>query len=99
MDPRFIDDLDDLRERCGFPLIVTSGYRCPDHNDAVSSTGRTGPHTTGKATDFGVDRERATIVLEHALQMDFKGIGVNQKGAGRFIHLDCARPSRTIWSY
>ena len=98
----FVDQLDELRARCGFPLIVTSGYRCPVHNSKVSSTGTTGPHTTGRAVDFGVDREKATTVLALALAMPvFRGFGVNQKGAsGRFIHLDAInRPTRTIWSY
>jgi hypothetical protein len=32
--------------------------------------------------------------------MDFIGVGVNQKGGGRFIYLDTVeRASRTIWSY
>jgi hypothetical protein len=30
--------------------------------------------------------------------MGFKGIGVQQKGAGRFIHLD-DREDPAIWSY
>lgn len=96
----FIDKLDELRERCGFPLVINSGYRCPEHNTRVSTTGQSGPHTTGRAADLGVNREKAVIVLEHALQMPFAGIGVNQKGDGRFIHLDCVeRPFKTIWSY
>ena len=98
----FVDRLDALREVCDFPLVVSSGYRCPKHNQAVSSTGLTGPHTTGRAVDFAVDRERAVIVLDKALAMPvFRGFGVNQKGAsGRFIHLDAInRPTRTIWSY
>ena len=100
MDLEFVELLDDLREKCGFALRVTSGYRCPVHNERVSSTGPAGPHTTGKSCDFGVSHERAVIVLEHALKMPFKGIGVNQKGSARFIHLDCTdRPVRHIWTY
>lgn len=100
----FIDRLDELRERCGFPLIVTSGYRCPEHNQAVSTTGTNGPHTTGRATDFGISHERAVILMRHALNMGFTGLGVNQKGGGRFIHLDDLLPPRHaprphIWSY
>ena len=100
MDQEFLDKLDELRERCGFPLVITSGYRCPDYNDAVSSTGRTGPHTSGRATDIKVDRERAYILLDNAFDMGFKGIGVKQHDTGRFIHLDMLdSPRPTIWSY
>ncbi len=27
----FIEKLDELREACGFPFIITSGYRSPSH--------------------------------------------------------------------
>jgi uncharacterized protein YcbK (DUF882 family) len=104
MDPAFLVLLDELRHRCGFPLPVTSGYRCPAYNDKVSTTGPNGPHTTGKAADIGVSRHRAYDVLRHALAMGFTGIGVKQKGEERFVHLDTltepqAAPRPTVWSY
>ena len=34
------------------PLTITSAYRCPDHNSKVSSTGLSGPHTTGFAVIY-----------------------------------------------
>lgn len=97
----FVDKLDELRDRVGFPLVVTSAYRCPSHNARVSSTGTTGPHTTGRAVDLAVDRGRAYEVLRVAFSMGFTGIGVNQRGSGRFIHLDDLMdgPRPTVWSY
>jgi zinc D-Ala-D-Ala carboxypeptidase len=104
MDDEFLRLLDELRHRCGFPLPVTSGYRCPVHNQRVSSTGPDGPHTWGRAADLGVSRHRAYDVLRHALALGFTGIGVQQKGPTRFIHLDTlteqeAAPRPTVWSY
>lgn len=104
MDDQFLIEIDELRHRYGKPLVITSGYRCPDHNAAVSSTGRTGPHTTGRAADIGVDRKNALAVLRIAMEMGFTGIGVQQKGGARFIHLDnlpdaAGQPRPTIWSY
>ena len=105
MDADFIQRLDDLRERYGKSLIVTSGYRCPQHNSSVSSTGASGPHTTGKAIDFGVSRGDGHALLEIAMSMKFSGIGIAQKGSGRFIHLDDLTASETnnmrpwLWSY
>jgi hypothetical protein len=32
------------------------------------------------------------------MAMGFTGIGVNQKGAGRFLHLD-TRQGAMVWSY
>lgn len=104
IDPAFVDQLEALREAVGFPLIVSSGYRCPAYNVMVSTTGEAGPHTTGHAVDFKVDREKAYLVLKKALEMGFTGIGVSQKGLSRFLHLDNIPtaegvPRPTIWSY
>ncbi len=95
-----IDLLDELRAECGFAIPITSGYRCPLHNQRVSTTGPDGPHTTGLAADLGLSGEHAVTALAIALSMPFTGIGINQKGAGRFLHLDLMpRPGRQIWSY
>jgi zinc D-Ala-D-Ala carboxypeptidase len=104
MEDGFLLELDELRHRFGRPLIITSGYRCPAYNAQVSSTGLTGPHTTGCAADIGVAHADAYDVLRLALAMGFSGIGVAQKGADRFIHLDklppaADRPRPTVWTY
>ena len=101
MDSQFLMMLDELREKLNKPLRVSSGFRCPSHNSKVSGTGETGPHTTGKAVDLAVDRSFAYETLRASMAMGFTGIGVKQKGGGRFLHLDTIteglRP--TIWSY
>lgn len=101
MDRDFLVSLDALRHKCRFPFIISSGYRSPEYNNQVSSTGFTGPHTTGKAADIAVSRGNAFILLQNALELDcFTGIGIHQKGEHRFIHLDSIeRPQKTIWSY
>lgn len=104
MDRGFLLLLDELRHRCGFPLVIGSGYRCPVHNQKVSTTGADGPHTTGRAVDVTVSRHRAHDVLRHAMELGFTGIGVSQKGASRFLHLDTLTepqhaPRPTVWSY
>lgn len=97
MDQAFVDRLNALREAFGKPLRVSSGYRCPKH-PIEAKKASTGMHTTGKAVDFAVERGDAVNLLAIALRMGFNGIGVQQKGTGRFIHLD-DRPEKTIWSY
>jgi zinc D-Ala-D-Ala carboxypeptidase len=104
IDLGMVQKLDALREECGFPLIVTSAYRCVKHNREVSDTGDFGPHTTGHAVDIRVDRERAYRVLGLAAKHGFTGIGVQQKGGGRYLHLDdlpndIGQPRPTVWSY
>lgn len=100
MDQAFIDRLNELRQECGFAFRVSSGYRCPEHPiEAKKAT--SGAHTTGKAADIAVEGRQAHELLKQAMDMNFKGIGVQQKGAGRFIHLDdWTAPNRpTVWSY
>lgn len=103
MNPTFMRRLQTLRDAVGFALPVTSGYRCPDH-PAEAAKDTPGAHTRGCAVDLGVDRGRAYEVLKAATRLGFTGLGINQKGDGRFIHLDDLvndedhmRP--TIWSY
>ena len=38
MDPVLLDKLDDLRERIGVPLFLTSAKRCEEHNRQVGGT-------------------------------------------------------------
>lgn len=99
MDGEFLNNLDDLRHECGFPFVITSGYRTPEYNNEISSTGLNGPHTTGKAVDIAASRGNALMLLENALNMGyFTGIGINQKGDKRFIHLDSIERV-ALWTY
>ena len=102
----FIDKLQRLRDVFGFPLPVNSGYRCPVHNSAVSSTGPNGPHVSGRAVDFSVSGLRAFMLVSLAMASgEFTGFGFQQKGPAekRFCHLDDlkepAYPRPRIWSY
>lgn len=102
--PEFMDRLQGLRDVFAKPMVVTSGYRSPAHNAAVSSTGLEGPHTTGRAADIGIAGPDAFLLLKLAVTFGFTGIGVSQKGqhGARFLHLDDI-PDKTIrpriWSY
>jgi uncharacterized protein YcbK (DUF882 family) len=103
MDPVFMDKLVTLRKACAFKFPVTSGYRCPEYNDRISSTGRDGPHTTGRAVDINISGTRAYQLISLAGSYGMKGLGVKQHGEHRrrFLHLDDllegTRP--WIWSY
>ena len=103
MNPEFIDKLNDLRLAFGKPMAITSGYRHVSH--PIERKKQTpGAHTTGQAADIAVSRGDAFDLLSLALSKGFTGIGIQQKGSGRFIHLDTLenspeRPRPTIWSY
>ncbi len=104
--PEFMDRLQSLRNYLGFPLIITSGYRTPAYNMAVASTGKDGPHTTGRAVDISIYGDRALALVMRAAKIGFTGVGFKQHGQlnQRFIHLDDlpeapGRPRPWIWTY
>ena len=105
--PSFVDKVQKLRTLVNEPLRISSWYRGPVYNNSISSTGTSGPHTTGRAVDIACHGETAYTVLRLAYTIGFTGIGVKQKGDinGRFIHLDDLQENETkgprpwIWSY
>jgi zinc D-Ala-D-Ala carboxypeptidase len=103
MKATFMDKLQALRNKLGFPMNITSGYRCPAYNASISHSGSDGVHTTGQAVDIAVRGEQAYLLIKAALEMGFTGVGIDQEGASRFVHLDIAiapdYPRPTIWSY
>jgi uncharacterized protein YcbK (DUF882 family) len=99
MNVRFMDRLEKLRVVYGRPMPVSSGYRDASHpSEAKKEKPGTGFHCQGRAVDIAVTGADAIDLIRLATDMGFKGIGVQQKGAGRFIHLD-DREDPAIWSY
>ena len=103
MDQEFMDKLNYLRSAYNKPMIVSSGYRCPNHPIEAKKE-KPGAHASGKAIDIAVSGADAVRLLYFALEFGFTGIGIQQKGSGRFIHLDICTaddgfPRPTIWSY
>ena len=100
MDSEFMRMLQTLRDEMQGPLKVTSGFRCVNHNQMVSTTGINGPHTQARAADILISGERAMRLFEKARQIGFSGIGLSQRGdhASRFVHLD-TKPRKALWSY
>jgi hypothetical protein len=98
-----IDKLQSLREDLGFSFIISSGYRC-EHHPIEKKKNKPGTHNLGIAVDIACSHKEALQIVSAAEGYGFTGIGVNQKGNGRFIHLDIAkatddRPRPHIWSY
>ena len=92
--PVFVAKLDRLRALCGFPFVITSGYRSPQHSvEAVKSN--PGTHAYGIAADIAVSggAQRFTLV-KNALALGFTGIGA----AKDFVHVD-TRTTPAMWVY
>lgn len=102
MDRAFMDKLQQLRERFGKPMALSSAYRCPKH-PVEAKKAAPGEHCTGQAVDVAISGGDAVTLLHLALELGFARIGVQQKGGGRFIHLGTSAgsrfPSPAIWSY
>lgn len=103
MDAAFMEHLQTLRERYGKAIAVSSAYRCRQHPVEAGKSG-VGAHVLGLAVDIRCQGAEAVAILRLALALPFTGIGISQKGASRFVHLDIAPvggplPRPTIWSY
>lgn len=84
MDLHFIMQLQELRTQCGFPIVINSGYRCPEWN-AKKGGSETSWHMQGLAVDIHcVDNIRRLAIVKHAIALSFSDIGI----AKTFIHLD-----------
>lgn len=95
MDSSFLSKLDELRDRCGFPFVITSAYRDITH-PVEAKKNKGGTHTQGIAADIRVSNgtQKYTIVKE-AMAMGFTGIGI----ANTFIHVDTRTTTPVIWTY
>lgn len=95
IDEEFVHKLDELREACGFPFVITSGYRSRKH-PIERRKDKPGMHTKGIAADIAVSggAQRALLV-EKAIELGFNGIGV----AKGFVHVDTRGGTRVLWCY
>tara|TARA_R100000541_G_scaffold1618_1_gene6408 strand:- start:2081 stop:2437 length:357 start_codon:yes stop_codon:yes gene_type:complete len=95
MDESFIRALDHLREACGFPFNITSGYRSEEHSVEKRKPNGGGMHTKGIASDIKVSggAQRLSIV-KHASAMGMS-VGV----AKTFVHVDTRKTEQMCWCY
>ena len=91
--------LNQAREMAGIPFIITSGYRCQNHNDKVGGKPNSA-HTTGQAVDIAFKNSNQCFKILKALyDAGFKRIGINF--AKSFIHcdVDCSKPQDVLFKY
>lgn len=91
--------LEKMRRELGFPLIITSAYRCPAHNREVGGAVRswhllfaTDIRPTRMAYAGMTMQQRLKLMYKTALGMKWGGIGYYDN----FLHLDM-RPGEAIW--
>ena len=92
INPNLVTNLEKLyRALSCSKIIVTSGYRCPDHDKAVGGNG-TGQHTKGNAADIICYGQDGSIISTKkvackAQDIGFRGIG-NIDSTYTAIHVD-----------
>ncbi len=106
MKPHYMAILQRVRTLYGYPMPVTSGFRCDLYD---KRTGGVGVHPKGVAADIAVSGLRIYPLISAALIGDgsisgrMRGIGLKQHGPhrNRFVHLDTIfGPDRPIiWTY
>ena len=98
MNLKFMIRLNKLRNDCNFPFHISSAYRCGEYNEKIGGA-KNSAHKKGRAVDILCSHKEALIIIVRALEYGFTGIGVKQRGNGRFIHIDDTHETPTLWSY
>jgi zinc D-Ala-D-Ala carboxypeptidase len=86
-----LDKLQELRDKLGVPLIITSAYRSPEHNRKVGGA-KNSYHMQGIAFDIRMDNHDPDFFEIAAREVGFRGIGYYVKQG--FMHIDLG-PERT----
>jgi len=97
IDPVLIALLQEFRDEIGKSVIITSAYRCEEHNRAVGGVANSA-HTRGYAVDVAVpDSAFRYALLDFLMDAGVERIGI----ADDFVHfdLDPDKPQGVVWVY
>ena len=93
----FVWQLQTAMDIASVPFVITSGYRCPNHNHLVGGK-KDSSHLKGLAADIrtGTSSDRFAIV-DGLMKAGFVRIGIGKD----FIHvdMDIDKPQHLIWVY
>jgi zinc D-Ala-D-Ala carboxypeptidase len=97
IDVQFVGMLDKAREKANTPFLISSGYRCKEHNKDVGGSA-TSSHLKGCAADIVCNNSFARKkIVESLLEVGFTRIGISDE----FIHVDydIDKPQDVVWTY
>jgi len=97
MEPNLLAMIDEARDSCGVPFVITSAIRCGRHNLQVGGSS-TSSHLSGLALDIKCDASFNRFkMIEALIGAGFKRIGI----AKDFIHVDIDpdKPVFVTWLY
>jgi uncharacterized protein YcbK (DUF882 family) len=91
--------LDEIRAIYGKPIVITSGYRTPEHNASLGkNASKNSSHLKGLAVDIAIENSNQRYeIIRIAMLLGIKRIGT---GKG-FVHIDidASKPSNVNWVY
>ena len=90
VDAELLHVLDELRVFFNKPVIVLSGFRCPQHNMAIGGS-PTSQHMLGKAADITVKYVSPIQVYEYLKRKYPHTYGLGYYNISNFIHVDVRR--------
>ena len=93
---KFLQMIDECRERAGIAFQVNSGYRTRSQNESVGGVSDSA-HTRGRAADISAGNMDKKIRIVRAA----RSVGFNRFGIyDTFIHLDCdpAKSPNVAWN-
>ena len=96
VDEKLVLMLDLARELADVPFVITSGYRCPLHNEEVGGV-KNSSHMLGLAVDISVpDNVTRLKVIKGLIIAGFRRIGIGKN----FIHCDIdTSKTNNLWLY
>jgi len=92
--------LEGIRRICsGHPVIISSGYRCPELNEAVGGASNSA-HLYGCTADFTIPGLGDVLDICNVLEPHLRELGIDQLidesgGGARWVHVGRAIPPRT----
>lgn len=97
LDTKLVDILDKMREECGFPFKITSGYRTVTENSITINAVKDSAHTKRLAVDIKLPNPSKRLkMIEVGLKYGIIGFGLGDT----FTHLDIdTTNSKRIWLY
>jgi uncharacterized protein YcbK (DUF882 family) len=94
--PALVWGLQELRDKAGVPLTLSSGFRCVRHNERVGGE-RQSQHTLGLAADVlvpeGWSAERLAELAESVQVFHEGGIGIYPT----WVHVDARTTGKARW--
>jgi uncharacterized protein YcbK (DUF882 family) len=97
MDEDLLEHIDELRERCGFPLVITSDHREPRDMEAIYGRDRDEWPNSAHQRGHAVDLQPLPNTQHNRLRLAHEASGMHLEGrwprlgleiAGRHIHVD-----------